>query len=165
MSLSAGVPQVAVASLSTSRPQIMSALSSAAPTGGNTPMFDALRAGWRYLDTLDAPGQRGVVLVTDGAETCDEGDRAAVRMQAATELATNHYLTFAVGLDHSNNDLSTIAYNGGTPRNDTLHAGVHERSLLDGRGLPGRRDLQHVPRRLRLLRLHHRRRLRHAADV
>ncbi len=119
VSLSAGVPQVAVAPLSTSRPQIMSALSSAAPTGGNTPMFDALRAGWRYLDTLDAPGQRGVVLVTDGAETCDEGDRAAVRMQAATELATNHYLTFAVGLDHSNNDLSTIAYNGGTPRNDT----------------------------------------------
>lgn len=119
VSLSTEVPHVPVAPLSTSRTQIVSELASATPSGGDTPMFSALRAGWRYLDALDAPGQRGVVLVTDGAETCDQGDRAAVRMQAATELRDNNYLTFAVGLDHSNNDLSTIAYNGGTPRNDT----------------------------------------------
>lgn len=117
--LSSGVPQVPVAPLSTSRSAISSTLSGASPSGGVTPMFDALRAGYDYLDTLDTPGQRGVVLVTDGAENCDDGDRDAVREQAATELETNNYLTFVVGLTTSNNDLSTLAYNGGTPRNDT----------------------------------------------
>ncbi|MFO0684558.1 MAG: vWA domain-containing protein [Sandaracinus sp.] len=113
------VPHVDVAPLSTSRAQISSALASADPSGGNTPMFAALRAGYDYLDTLDTTGRRGLVLVTDGAETCDLDQRDAVLAQVADEHATHGYLTFAVGLDETNNELSTIAYNGGTPRNDT----------------------------------------------
>jgi hypothetical protein len=59
------------------------------------------------------------VLVTDGAETCDLDQRDAVLAQVADEYASHGYLTFAVGLDESNNELSTIAFNGGTPRNAT----------------------------------------------
>lgn len=110
---------VPVAPLATSRAAIQSALASASPSGSTTPMFGAMRAGWDVLDTLSGPGQRGLVVVTDGAVNCDTDDRSAVLAQVATELADNHYLTFAVGLNQSNNDLSTIAYNGGTPRNAT----------------------------------------------
>jgi len=117
--LSAGVPHVPIAPLSTSRGAISSALAGATPSGGVTPYFDALRTSYDYLDTLDGPGQRGVILVTDGAENCDGSDRDAVLAQAAAELETNNYLTFVVGLTQSNNDLSTLAFNGGTKRNDT----------------------------------------------
>jgi hypothetical protein len=119
VALSASVPHVPIAPLSTSRPMISSALASASPTGGNTPYFDALRASYDYLDTLDTPGQRGVILVTDGAENCDRGGSDALMMQVTTERMDNNYLTYAVGLTESNNDLSTIAFNGGTKRNDT----------------------------------------------
>jgi len=119
VSLSATVPQVPVAPLSTSRSMISSALTSATPSGGVTPIFDAVRAGYDYLDTLDTIGQRGLVVVTDGAENCDESDRDAVLAQVSSELADNHYMTFVVGLTQSDNVLSTMAFNGGTARNDT----------------------------------------------
>ncbi len=119
VTLGSGVPHVAIAPLSTSRPQIMTALSGASASGGVTPIFDALRAGYDYLDTLDTPGQRGIVLVTDGAENCDLEDQDAVYAQVTSERTMNNYLTYAVGLTTSNATLSTIAYNGGTPRNDT----------------------------------------------
>lgn len=118
--LPGGVPHVPVAPMPTSRPMISAALETADPTGSSTPMFRAARAGWAYLrDSLDSPGQEGIVLVTDGADTCDSGDGAAVQMEAATMLEDHNILTFVVGLDHSNNDLSGLAYYGGTPRNDT----------------------------------------------
>ncbi len=117
--LSATVPHVRMAPLTTSGPQIMSTLSGADASGGVTPIFDALRAGYDYLDTLDGPGQRGIVLVTDGEENCDREDADAVFAQVMTERTMNNYLTYAVGLTTSNATLSQIAYNGGTPRNDT----------------------------------------------
>jgi len=120
VSLGAEVPHVEVAPLSSSRSAIRDALDTTGPSSGSgTAIFDALRAGYDYLDTLDTKGQRGLVLVTDGAETCDPDSREAVLTQAADEHADNNYLTFAVGLTQMNSDLSTLAYNGGTPRNDT----------------------------------------------
>ena len=119
VSLSAGVPQVPIDRLMTTRPAIMSTLSGASASGGETPIFDAVRAGYDYLDTLDSAGQRGLVVVTDGAETCDRGDYDAVMAQVSAELADNNYLTYAIGLTTSNSTLSTLAFNGGTPRNDT----------------------------------------------
>ncbi len=112
-------PDVPVAPLSTSRSQIMGALNSSSAGSSETPMFSALAAGYDYLDTLSGPGQRGIVLVTDGAETCEESNRDMFMMRVADERAMNNYLTYAVGLSQNNNDLSTIAYNGGTPRTDT----------------------------------------------
>jgi hypothetical protein len=117
--LSANVPQVPVAPLATNRARINSTLSGASPSGGVTPIFDAVRAGYDYLDTLTGAGQRGLVVVTDGAENCDDRDRDAVMAQVAAERENNDYLTYVVGLTTSNSDLSTMAFNGGTPRNDT----------------------------------------------
>lgn len=111
-------PNVPVAPLSTSRAQIASALASTGP-GGNTPAFDALLAGYEHLNTLTTPGQRGVVLVTDGGETCSLDQRDAVLARVRTEHDANNRLTFAVGLSYADNNLSTIAYNGGTPRSST----------------------------------------------
>lgn len=120
VSLSASVPRVPMAPLSSSRADIGAALSETGPASDSgTAAFGALRAGYDYLDTLDTLGQRGVVLVTDGAETCDPDSREAVLEQAAEELSMNNYLTFVVGLTQTNSDLSTLAYNGGTPRNDS----------------------------------------------
>lgn len=116
-----GAPEVPVAPLSTSRPMIQSALNSATPSGGSTPAFAALRAGYDHLDTLTTPGQRGIVLVTDGGETCEQtqADRDAIFARVAMERSGKNRLTFAVGLAHTDRNLSNIAYNGGTGRSPT----------------------------------------------
>ena len=116
--------QVAVAPLGTNRGPIMSALSGASAGGGNTPIASALRAGWTYLDGLEGRGQKGLILVTDGAETCEtsSAERDAILAMAASQNASSGYLTYAVGLDESNNFLSTLALNGDTPRNATCLA-------------------------------------------
>lgn len=111
-------PEVPVAPLSTSRAMISSTLAGTGP-GGNTPAFAALLAGYDYLDTLTGPGQRGIVLVSDGGESCDFENRDTVFARVQTEHDTKSRLTFAVGLDYADNNLSTIAFNGGTPRNTT----------------------------------------------
>ncbi len=111
-------PDVAIAELSTNRSVIHDALAGTGP-GGNTPAFHALLSAYDYLHTLSTSGQLGVVLVTDGGESCnlDEADSVMARVQM--EHDTRNILTFAVGLDYADNNLSTIAYNGGTPRNST----------------------------------------------
>ena len=111
-----GPPEVPVAPLSTSRPQIEMTLSNASATGGVTPIFNALKTGWDYLDTLSTPGQRGVVLVTDGAENCSREEQDAILARAAAEHNDSSYLTFVVGLTQSDSTLSQLAFNGGTPR-------------------------------------------------
>lgn len=108
-------PEVPIAPLSTSRSMISSTLAGSGPSG-NTPSYAALEAGYDYLDTLEGPGQRGLVLVSDGGESCEFERRDEVMLRVQNENAAKGRLTFAVGLDFANNDLSTIAFNGGTPR-------------------------------------------------
>ena len=108
-------PQVPIAPLSTSRSMISSTLSSSSPSG-NTPSYAALERGYDYLDTLESPGQRGLVLVSDGGESCEFERRDEVMLRVQNEHDAKGRLTFAVGLDFANNDLSTVAFNGGTPR-------------------------------------------------
>jgi hypothetical protein len=123
-------PDVPVAPLSTSRSMIASTLGSSGP-GGNTPAFAALLAGYDYLDTLSGPGQRGIVLVSDGGETCDFENREMVFDRVQMEHDGKNRLTFAVGLDYADNNLSTIAFNGGTPRNSTCLPTCTSGSCLD----------------------------------
>jgi hypothetical protein len=129
-------PSVPVAPLSTSRAQITAALETANPDGVGTPMYAAIEAGYDYLATLTTPGQRGLIVVSDGANGCDTEDRDAVMMRVADEHAMNGYLAFAVGLDQNNNDLSTIAYNGGTKRNETCLAACTSESCLSDDDCP-----------------------------
>ncbi len=123
-------PQVPVAPLSTTRPLIASTLAGTGP-GGSTPAFASLQAGYRYLDTLTTAGPRGLVLVSDGGETCDFEMRDAVMALVETERLAKGRLTFAVGMDYADNNLSTIAFNGGTPRVPGCLAECTSGSCLD----------------------------------
>lgn len=113
-------PQVAVAPLSETRAQIRSALS-ITPGGGVTPVINAAEAGWLHMLGLTVPGQKGVIVVTDGAENCStaSGDEAAAHDAARTNNLAYGVKTFAVGLTTSNSLLSGLAYHGGTPRSAT----------------------------------------------
>ena len=131
--------RVPVAPLRTSRSAIQSALGGASAGGGNTPIASALRAGWDQLDGLEGRGQKGLILVTDGAETCETSaaERDAVLARAMSENASSGYLTYAVGLDESNNFLSTLAFNGATPRNDTCMPECTQKTCYDASECPG----------------------------
>ncbi|MCB9615621.1 MAG: VWA domain-containing protein [Sandaracinus sp.] len=113
-------PQVAVGPLSTTRSEIASRLSST-PSGGSTPIVNASRSAWNHMLSLSAPGQKGVIVVSDGSETCerDASDEMAVHMEARTNNLAYGVTTYAVGLNAKNSLLSGLAYYGGTPRTDT----------------------------------------------
>ena len=84
-------PQVPIGPLSTTRTSIMSQLSGS-PDGGGTPAIAAVEAAYRYIQPLPLPGQRGVILVTDGGESCqtEETDRNNAHNNARTNnLAYN----------------------------------------------------------------------------
>lgn len=121
VALGPGVPQVPIAPLSISRPAISGALASGT-SGGQTPTFGALRAGYRVLDALETDGPRGLVLVTDGAENCERTDGADVLGDAQSRHDRLGYLSFAVGLDNRDNFLSTLAVNGGTRATEICEA-------------------------------------------
>ncbi len=116
-------PQVEVAPLSETRAAINSALSRT-PDGGNTPAIAAVEAAWAYMLPQPFPGQRGVILVTDGAENCDvdDGDVANFHNQARTNNLAFGVTSYAVGLTTTNNLLSGLAFNGGTPRTPACQA-------------------------------------------
>lgn len=128
-------PDVPVAPLGTSRAAIEAALDGASPSGMVTPIVDATRKGWTHLDTLATPGPRGIVLVTDGAESCD-GDMTALLDEASAELARGR-LTFVVGLTTANNSMSSLALHGGTPRTDTCKAECTSRQCTSDADCPG----------------------------
>lgn len=111
-------PQVPVGPLTETRSMIASVLGSNSP-GGGTPLYEATRRGYRILDGVSSRGRRGLIVVTDGGESCETEGSAAFLEQVRREHDDNGYLTYAVGLVISNNDLSTMAYNGGTPRSPT----------------------------------------------
>lgn len=116
----APVPQVAVGPLGTTRAAI-GAEFMRTPDGGQTPAIDATRAAWEYMLPLAFPGERGVILVTDGAENCDTdaSDLMSFHNEARTNDLAYGVSTYAVGLTTTNNLLSGLAYNGGTPRTET----------------------------------------------
>lgn len=115
------LPQVAIAPLTSSRAAIATELARV-PDGPATPIFGALEVGWDHLTSLGARGERAVALVTDGRENCAEDDRDRVLARAAEERSTRGHRTFVIGLTQSNSDLSTLALNGDTRRNDTCVA-------------------------------------------
>lgn len=116
----APTPQVGVAPLATTRAMINSTLART-PGGGQTPAIAAVNAAWEYMLPLPLPGQRGVILVTDGGETCDTetSDTNALHNQARTNNLAFGVSSYAVGLTTTNNLLSGLAFNGGTARTET----------------------------------------------
>ncbi|MEM7605755.1 MAG: VWA domain-containing protein [Myxococcota bacterium] len=117
-------PQVEVGPLGETRDAILAQLTGT-PGGGQTPAMDASRAAWDYLRPLPIQGQRGIILVTDGNEEgCgnDSGDNPVFHGDARTNNLAFGITSFAVGLSTTNNLLSGLAFNGGTPRTPTCNA-------------------------------------------
>lgn len=126
------MPTVAVAPLSQSAPQISAWLDSNSP-GGNTPTLMALKRAYAYMAMFDAPGERFVLLITDGVPTqhtppmppipeanlkCGTlADMEAETLAAAT--GTPKLRTFVIGSPGSEGAadfLSQIAINGETQK-------------------------------------------------
>ena len=128
-------PQVPVAPLATSRSMISAALAGASPTGTYTPTVAATRSGWAHLDTLATPGPRGVVLVTDGVESCGD-DFDALLAEAAAQRARDRS-TFVVGLTAAHNSMSALAVEGGTRRTETCKRECTSRQCREGADCPG----------------------------
>lgn len=126
------LPTVAVAPLSTTAPQISAWLDSEGP-GGNTPTLTALERAYAYMSTVDVPGERFVLLITDGVPTTYTpamaglpeanlkcGTLADIEAEAlAAAMGAPKLKTFVIGSPGSEDAadfLSQVAINGETPR-------------------------------------------------
>jgi hypothetical protein len=129
-------PVVAVGPLSTTQSQIGMWLDGNKP-GGNTPTLTALKRAYAYMQSVDVPGQRFVLLMTDGAPTthqpesgfpplvipesnikCGElTDIEAETLAAASAAATvKTFVIGSPGSEGASDFLSQLALNGGTPK-------------------------------------------------
>jgi len=134
----AAAPAVPVGPLSTNRPALLSALAaSRSPSGGNTPIKNALSSGYEVLQTIDTRGGKAVILITDGAENCSDGAGGFTAFNPAptyelvgTARTSQGVRTYSVGLAGSAEGyLSEIAIQGGT-RSTDLCAGDNYMSSL-----------------------------------
>lgn len=110
---------VSISPISTSRSQVTSVLNANDASGGSTPLAATLPFAWSQIAAVSGRGAKAVAVVTDGDDSCAEGDeQRAVLTQAASQLAQG-IKTYAIGLQAENGFLSSLAVNGGTRRNAT----------------------------------------------
>jgi hypothetical protein len=116
-------PAVPLAPLGTNRSALLSALSaSRSPSGSNTPIKQALTAGYEVMSSASSRGGKAVILITDGAENCADGaggftmfDPAPTFELVRAARETGGVSTYSVGLSGSAEGyLSEIAIQGGT---------------------------------------------------
>jgi hypothetical protein len=114
------------------------ALAAAKPAGG-TPIVGAVVLAYQHLhEQLHAPGNRYVVLITDGEESCgtkgDEADKAdleaarslllTTEVQKARDANIRTFVIGAPGSEGARGFLSELAFQGGTARTPTcVHGG------------------------------------------
>lgn len=131
-------PAVELAAPSATHLSALSAAMAGTSPSGGTPIVGSVILGYRHLhQDLQAPGNRYVVLITDGEESCgtngDETDEADLEAARTRLLATEvgkareaNVKTFVVGAPGSEGArgfLSELAYLGGTARSpDCVHA-------------------------------------------
>ncbi len=83
---------------------------------GATPLVGSLLNGYIYLDGEALDGNVFVILITDGAESCN-GDAATLIAEVADQAANKQVRTFVIGSPGSEgyrSVLSDIAFSGGT---------------------------------------------------
>ena len=123
-------PDVAVGGLSAPHlNELVLNLNTVTPKG-STPIIGATMSAFQYLWTNAATfeGNKFVVLLTDGAETCDlQASSKAFLIQKALEATTVGVKTFVLGAPGSESErafLSQIAFAGGTAADPTCdHSG------------------------------------------
>lgn len=107
---------------------ISQALDDVEPWGG-TPIVGAMMRSYAYLhkNAASFKGNKFVVLLTDGGESCDE-NAVPMLISKAAEAKAVGIRTFVLGAPGSENYkgvLSQIAFNGGTPSNPSCdHSGA-----------------------------------------
>lgn len=123
-------PDVSVEALSTPHLNELVLTLNAVTPKGSTPIIGATMAAYSYIYSNSAllPGNRLVVLLTDGGETCDvQAASKAYFLQKAQEATVIGIRTVVLGAPGSELDrafLSQIAYAGGTAASSTCdHSG------------------------------------------
>ncbi|AKF04949.1 vWA domain-containing protein [Sandaracinus amylolyticus] len=111
-------PTVAIAPLSAEqRAQLVGALGEL-PFSSETPLTAAVESGFALLDRLPSAEPRGIVLLTDGLDTCHpDGPGVPDRLvRLVRERATQQQQpTVTISLGGDRGDLSVLAANGGAP--------------------------------------------------
>ncbi|MBI5532159.1 MAG: VWA domain-containing protein [Deltaproteobacteria bacterium] len=124
-------PSVSVVQLSgtaASDPQLLAfntSLDGVTPKG-DTPIVGVMYGAYTYLQSATLQGNKFIILLTDGAETCDPPNKPAL-LQWAADATLINIRTFVLGAPGSEGErsfLSQIAYNGGTAASATCdHSG------------------------------------------
>jgi len=125
-------PSVGVNLLDTTQIAALSnALDSAPPPKGGTPIVGATIVAYKHLhEQAQVQGNKFVVLITDGKETCDQ-DKVQILQTEIPKAVSVNIRTFVIGAPGSEPAralLSQMAYLGGTARSATCD---HSGSALD----------------------------------
>lgn len=126
-------PSVALADLTSAHAGSLSNALNAVQPAGATPIVGGTMLGYQYLHwevnpgcstpPCGAPGNRFVVLITDGADTCSEAaDKQALLTTEVQKARMANIRTFVIGAPGSEparGFLSELAFQGGTARSDT----------------------------------------------
>lgn len=122
----AASPTVEVPLAMGSEAAIATAVDGTGPAGEGTPITAVTKAATAHLQSLPPTGPKHIVLVTDGAPTCRDGDpnaRDEVAAVAAIESAARAgFQTLVIGLATAAADAVTLdkmAVAGGSPRAGT----------------------------------------------
>ncbi len=94
---------------------------------GDTPIVGTMYSAYTYLQQAALTGNKFVILLTDGAETCDANNKPTL-LQWAADATLINIRTFVLGAPGSEVErafLSQVAYNGGTASSPACdHAGA-----------------------------------------
>ncbi len=120
-----GTPNVFVKPLDGAQVSGLNAVLDAVDPAGSTPIAGATILGFRYLDTrLAAAGNKFVVLITDGSETCRTQEIPKLLTQdipAALSVGIRTFVIGVKGAEEGRSLLSQMAYLGGTARSTTCN--------------------------------------------
>jgi hypothetical protein len=86
---------------------------------GDTPIVGGTTLGYAYISGANLSGDKFVVLLTDGQETCAAGQVDYFRDTTVPQALSVGIRTFVIGAPGSENAsglLSQVAFNGGTPQ-------------------------------------------------
>ncbi len=120
-------PDVAVGLLDAAQNSGIDAFLDTVSPEGKTPVAGATILGYDYLfNQLGSSGNRFLVLLTDGAETCKASELPKLLMQNVPDAMSVNIRTFVIGVPGSEDAralLSQIAWAGGTARDPSC---VHD---------------------------------------
>jgi hypothetical protein len=112
-------PNVAIAPLTAPQISALGASLNATQPRGETPIVGGVTLGYQHLHAQPLTGNKVLVLLTDGAETCAPDQQSAFIDKTVKDAALVGIRTFVIGAPGSDDArafLSQIAFNGQTPR-------------------------------------------------